>query len=359
MFLCYFCGHDSEVLTNHLDHQNLHSSRSRNKHCGFNNCKMFFKSEKNLKVHVNRVHNMKSRQNLYRKMSETLVQQNRTFICSDLICGRQYYNYQEFMKHLKEHMRNGENVKCPFPNCDKKYRKVSSFTSHVSQHRSFSLTSTVTALSQALVEAGQREYQENHQESSEYMLEIPTALQINTNNSIKDDKPKDYCNNAFDKLFEINWAEMFMKLEAQFLFPVSTIQFLVKEFEKFDLYRLNVLKNHLKEHLTKINKNSEEVDKIIAEVFYKDPLKVCNSKLGTDYRRKKFYKENFIYVGPERILLRKVNGKKAHFHYVPIIVTLKAMFKNKSFDIDLKVPRNEGGVLKDFTDGFVFQSDHA
>ena len=80
--------------------------------------------------------------------------------------------------------------------------------------------------------------------------------------------------------------------------------------------------------------------KIIAEVFYKDPLKACNSKLGTDYRSKKFYKE------------------KAHFHYVPIIETFKAMFKNKSFDdINLKVPRNEGGALKYFRDGFVFQSN--
>ena len=64
-----------------------------------------------------------------------------------------------------------------------------------------------------------------------------------------------------------------------------------------------------------------------------------------------------MYVGPERISLGKVKGKKAHFHYVPIIETLKAMFKNKSFDIDLKVPRNERRVLKDFTDGFVFQSN--
>ena len=72
------------------------------------------------------MHNMKSHQNLYRKMSETLVHENMTFVCSVLICGKQHYNYQEFMKHLKEHMRNGENVKCPFRNCDKKYRNVKS-----------------------------------------------------------------------------------------------------------------------------------------------------------------------------------------------------------------------------------------
>ena len=163
-----------------------------------------------------------------------------------------------------------------------------------------------------MVETEQREYQENHQESSEHMLGILIEFQINTNNSIKDDKPKDNCNEAFDKIFEINWAEMFMKLEAQFLLPVFTIQLLVKEFENVTR-RLNVLNNHLKEHLTKINKNPEEVDKIIAEVFYKDPLQLCNSKLGTDYKRKKLYKENFIYVGPERISLGKVVGKKHIF----------------------------------------------
>ena len=35
---------------------------------------------------------MKSRQNLYRKMSETLVQESRTFVCSVFICGKQDYN---------------------------------------------------------------------------------------------------------------------------------------------------------------------------------------------------------------------------------------------------------------------------
>ena len=191
------------------------------------------------------------------------------------------------MKHLKEHMRNDENVKCIFLNCDKKYRNVSSFTSHASQHRSFSLTSTVTALSQTLLETERREYQENHQESSEYMLEIPTEFQINTNNSIKDDKPKVSCNDAFDKLFQINWAEMFMYLKDQFSVPICKIPFLLKEFENVYLYRLNMLNNHLKEHLTQITKIPEEVDKIIAEVFYQDLLKVCNSKLGTDYITKK------------------------------------------------------------------------
>ena len=63
------------------------------------------------------------------------------------------------------------------------------------------------------------------------------------------------------------------------------------------------------------------------------------------------------YVAPQSVSLGYIGGKKAHFHYVPILEILKALFKDKSFEINLQAPKNKTDVLKDFTDGLMFKSN--
>lgn len=112
MFLCPFCDHCTEIFTKHLDHHDLHRNLSR------------------LSIVVSMVAER------FKKMKrfEILRNLNGSFVSSVLICGKEYYDYQSFIKHLKEHMRVNNNVSCPVKNCDKKYCNVSSFTSHLSRY---------------------------------------------------------------------------------------------------------------------------------------------------------------------------------------------------------------------------------
>ncbi|XP_043472523.1 uncharacterized protein LOC122505125 [Leptopilina heterotoma] len=349
MFLCRFCDHQTVILSKHITHQSFHRNLSRYKHCGYNACKMLFESEESLKMHVNKKHPLKSRCNLYETMSQKLVQQNSTFICSVINCQKEHFRYQTFIKHLKEHIRAGENVKCPYDVCNKKYSNVSSFTSHLSRHKNSSLSTSTELTIMQNVEIAQCFDQENHPDTSLANHDINTnEIHINSSNSINDH----ICNN----LFEINLAQLYLKLEAQFLVPVSTIQFFIEELENIDNQRLNVLKENLNKQLSLLIIN-DETDKIVEAVFSTDPLQICKSNFETNYKRRKFYKKHFTYVKPELVSLGKIRGKKAHFHYVPIIETLKALFKNKSFDINLKLPQNDTQILKDFTDGLMFKSN--
>lgn len=52
-------------------------------------------------------------------------------------------NFPSFCDHLNWHIRDGENVTCPFPNCEKHFHVKSSFTSHISRKHRESLENPV------------------------------------------------------------------------------------------------------------------------------------------------------------------------------------------------------------------------
>lgn len=78
----------------------------------------------------------------------------------------------------------------------------------------------------------------------------------------------------------------------------------------------------------------------------------------TNHKRKKFYKGKFTFVAPRTMPLGTINGKSRWWHYIPLHDTLKALFQNKSFDVDLRLPEDkQDGVLRDFHDGITFKSN--
>ena len=73
---------------------------------------------------------------------------------------------------------------------------------------------------------------------------------------------------------------------------------------------------------------AERIKVIVEEVMNDDPFLKCNTKLGSNYKRKKFYKEEFDFVQPQSILINKEKG--TFFSYVPIIETLNYTFQYTS-----------------------------
>ena len=119
-------------------------------------------------------------------------------------------------------------------------------------------------------------------------MDIDHSNQINELSNFNDCTLNNFnCN----ELYELNLAQLSLKLEAEFLVPVSTIQFLVEELRTVHSQRLTVVRNRLKEQLETLNITHGGVDKIVEEDFLKDPLNECSSKLGTNHKRKKFYKK--------------------------------------------------------------------
>lgn len=358
MFVCHFCDHRTEFLANHLTHLKVHSNLCRQFLCGFNGCKFLYQKESHLKMHLITKHSLSLRQTSYDKMSEALVKQNCMFTCSVGICMKKILNYQEFSKHLKTHIRNNEDVRCPFPICNKIYTNVSSFTSHISRHKT----------SCNIVPVVRSQNEENYPSSTIFsdVEQLPFLrnyednmdnITIESFSVTQNDQENYHLNEKFHELFKINLGQLYLKLESQFLVPVSTIQFLIKELENIDSQCLNILKSRLTEHLILLNPNCDKVNYIINGIIKDNPMENCKLTLATDHKRKQFYKETFAYVQPESVSLGKIKGKKAHYHYVPIIDSIKAMFQSKEYNLDLEYPTNDTDVLKDFFDGELFKSN--
>lgn len=65
---------------------------------------------------------------------------------------------------------------------------------------------------------------------------------------------------------------------------------------------------------------------IIDASFENNLFNNIEDKLGTSFKRRKFYEKKFSYVNPIQISLPSENGKKRFYHYVPLKETLKHFF---------------------------------
>lgn len=164
--------------------------------------------------------------------------------------------------------------------------------------------------------------------------------------------------NVRKELFLQRTAELFLKLETQFMIPATTIQYLMEEMQNIEIQNFETLDNVLRETLLNENIATSKIEAIINRVKTEHASLSNCTPLKTNYKRKQFYQKHFTYVKPVQKLLCSSNGKKHYFYYVPIRETVKAMFKDKSFPhIPLTSKSSNDNILRDFTDGSVYQSN--
>ena len=59
---------------------------------------------------------------------------NNSYQCNVNSCESKFMTLELLLKHLKRHISNGSTIKCPFLNCTFEYKKLPSFTSHISRN---------------------------------------------------------------------------------------------------------------------------------------------------------------------------------------------------------------------------------
>ena len=159
-----------------------------------------------------------------------------------------------------------------------------------------------------------------------------------------------------EDLFLLNIAQLYLKLESQFMIPASTIQYIVTEFCNIHEQGQEIIQNNIKKCLLEENMSEGLANSILREAFENDPFLKSNNILNTDYKRKTFYKNNFAYVNPIEIRLPSESSEKIHFHYVPIEETVKCLFRDKNLEGKFSYERaaRDDEILRDITDGKVF-----
>lgn len=344
-FSCRFCGHETEIFLAHLDHHKCHRNLTRDFHCGYEACTEFFTSVISLRMHLIRMHNvaLQSGGNFRNSSLDACADERLKFYCTLESCRKELDDSETFLKHLKRHISEGTPIKCPISNClsTVPFSVVSSFTGHLSK---FHKKTNLNDLSSPDLQNDQPFVSDD----------IIFEENIDFEYSEKEYEPEPV---TYD-LFLQNLAELFLNLEVHYMIPATTIQHLVTELHNLQNQHKKAQSKTLRDILIAEQVPSSKAIEIIKKFELQNSFLQSLSTLKSDYRRKKFYKERFLYVKPIEKFLCVQNGKKKFFHYVPIIETIKAMFKDISLHPISLVSHSSGdNILRDVFDGTVYKSN--
>lgn len=370
MYRCRFCEFSSNSLISHLEHHKFHRHISPYIFCGFNACTKFFKHEIHLKKHLLRSHHLSLK--IENPVTISTANKHGKFICTVNLCQKQCDKFSVLLKHLKSHINRKQAIICPFSKCNKKYSILSSFTGHLTKkHRKQYCKINVDSATSE--DSGSKQLvPENNAEEEQLIHPLNEDVSVDAHEAEADENclerlasiepeppgvPADNPDNSLH-LYLHNLAQFYLKLESELLLPASTIQTIVSELAKMQQEAHSINKKKLYQKLIEENIAPERANQILDEVLSNDPIVKSNATLSSNYRRKKFYKEEFDYVNPETVSVDET--KKTFFSYVPIIETLKYTFLDKSVQNELiEFPKlNEKGVLSDFMDGSAYKNNN-
>lgn len=348
MLHCKFCDLQCASFAKYADHQRGHLTLAKELHCGIPNCSQSFRQKNLLQTHLIRQHDFTSHKVI--DTSSRAENSAASFICTVSTCKSEFDNFLSLKKHLYSHMRKGEKIICPYNNCIRSYHLVNSFSGHLSKdHKNEPIVTNNFMVSF-------QNNQDQLREACSNSLDFENFPELDSSEQNNSEETSEIVNDPEQNYLE-NLAIMFLKLESLKLVPISTIQTIVSELSGMYALGQDVNRIKLTEILKKERLSSDLINNVVEKFFANDLFSESLEKLDSNYKRKKFYKENFDHVAPKAI---KINPSKGTFFcYVPIQSTLQLFFRDKSVkhEIQLKVPVNDTNLMQDFTDGTAFKNN--
>lgn len=192
LFVCDLCAMEFCDLKSYLSHQQFHSIISEDKYlcCGYNSCQKYFSNQSLLRIHLRYFHSIQVE---IHNSSSDASQNNICMSCSVKTCQQKFDTKMQLINHVIEHIKNGFEMECPFESCKMIFTNVSSFNNHrYKKHPNFS----------------------NNMKDTE-----PNINLDHCNESITRDNVEDY-----EEIYKQNLANFYLKLEAYYNIPVSTIE---------------------------------------------------------------------------------------------------------------------------------------
>ena len=126
--------HQTASLRSYVRHYAMHSNEANVKFpCAFENCKKTFRTYGAFKSHLARDHLKHNKQSVV-NLGEAV-----RMTCPIAFCAKLFDNLDCLLAHMRSHIRQGNEVTCPFLGCGLKYRMPSSFSTNISRrHRDMS-----------------------------------------------------------------------------------------------------------------------------------------------------------------------------------------------------------------------------
>ena len=199
--------------------------------CPSHQCNRRFSAYSSFKSHCFRDHVGKRHSNKRKVIGIDVPLQ-----CSLNTCKQICSDVEQFIKHLKEHIRNGVKVNCPFDACDSSFIKLPSFCSHIARYHRVHKTQMMSAchivdLNEDITDHDVDDDQNVHMED--------TA----ESNVLDDDSDI--------QLYLKSLSLFYLKLQAKYLVPSSTIQHIITDIQDVHKLGQSYLTDKLIERITK------------------------------------------------------------------------------------------------------------
>ena len=342
--LCNLCTVRFERITDYNNHQVLHKNdKNLMIPCAYLGCTKKYTVYSSFIQHVNRYHR------------ERTIKVD-SYTCTQKECNFHARDFRLFKIHLYRHFNEPHNgVLCSLSNCvvsGKKLYTVQSLRSHIFRvHR---------------CEYDIAKHQTQTQSNNEHFT-VPSVGNLVSFNEIYQESQSgislgsDRLQNVSQSPKVENLARLYLNSSAKHFATETILQPLIagiaEVFEKcsnnfvFEIQNRDKLSHDEKSHVLQIFQNSFRV---LNEVHNKE-----YGLLRTTHMRKEYYRQKFNYVAPEQVNLTVPEDEdECHYHYVPILDTLKKLLENDTirYYCEHLEPSSRSG-FSDFTDGNVFKNN--
>lgn len=156
----------------------------------------------------------------------------------------------------------------------------------------------------------------------------------------------------------------YIRLQAKYLIPSSTIQMIVDEIHSLNGLSHQYTQDQLKVTLqSNTNLTESEIEGVLQTMKDTDLHASCSSTLSTEYLTRQYFQRNFSCVHPQAISLgTDENRKERYAQCIPITEALKAMLKDPVVWQECTKPIKDttctsAHVLNYVCDGSVFKSN--
>ncbi|XP_030842614.1 uncharacterized protein LOC105437795 isoform X1 [Strongylocentrotus purpuratus] len=371
MYKCHHCHYRSNSPKNYSQHYTIHKYiNNASFPCGVPGCTREFRVYESFTSHLSRDHvNYRvscitdetsapcSSQGDIGNLEEVGLEDELL----DLTCTRckmPCKEYNMLLSHLKEHIRNGDVVTCPFNDCTSEYRVVSSLTSHLYRIHPTLKCKPVIPISATGMDSsvlppslgGTSNDCNKDTEDIEMQQQLP---------EVEEDEPSD--ESLSSDMFLESVALFYLGLESKQHIPQSTLQKIITGVCNFHDVSQEQLQLQLKKHLEEEGIALDRIPIILNEVFSSDLFHLVNNSqsgpLRSNYCRKKFYTKHLNYISPVSVRLgRDGKNSERHYQYVPIRETVESFFQDPSVEKQYKMKQNAPSeIYEDFHCGEIFK----
>lgn len=358
-FACPLCPHVSKTIKGYVTHSQLHSNEYRQLFkCPLKGCNRKLSSYTGIRTHIYRDHQSKIRNKSHDKLAAINI--NVKLRCKAPLCHHVCDGMNDLFKHLRKHIDEATSVQCPFDQCSKNFSTKKSFSSHISRYHRNNIvndlpTGVVCSSNSDIFDTG-----------ISSILEDSSLYTENYICDLEDTGGEELQTEEEDALFMRNLALFYLKLLSKFLLPASVVQYILEEFQNIHNLGFSYCLQNLNSSLKQLNVPEHKIKEIISSIKESDYFSKCNSgPLRSDHTRNVYFKEKFNHVQPQCYHMGKNNQNKSTFQYVPILETLKCLFKDESVlkEYNLMTVHQDRDItgskccFSDIDDGLSFQTN--